>query len=241
MNRVLTRPVLSRRPGSQERGAALLLTLAILLILTVLGVSSVQTTSLQEKITRNNRDMNVAFQAARAAILEAEAWLEGMTSLAAFPPDGAAVSCAGGRCRATDGVARWAQDHWDDPATSIRAELGTAQAARYRIEYLASLELSEASSAETDPGDTASTAASPDASLDAAPDASPDTGPVHSHIFRITARATGSTGKAVAMLQTTYGKHLPADALTSDTPPITAAHFNNTGRLSWKQLDSTAY
>ncbi|MBD3648541.1 MAG: hypothetical protein HUJ31_14050, partial [Pseudomonadales bacterium] len=46
----------------QQRGVALFMSLVMLLILTLLGLSSVQTTSLQERMSRNARDANLAFQ-----------------------------------------------------------------------------------------------------------------------------------------------------------------------------------
>jgi len=53
--------------GKQKRqsGVALFISLVMLLILTVLGLSSVQTTSVQERMARNARDTNLAFQGGR--------------------------------------------------------------------------------------------------------------------------------------------------------------------------------
>ena len=55
--------------------------LVILLILTMLALSSVQSTSLQELITRNQRDSNLAFNAAEAAIVVAEGQISAITEI----------------------------------------------------------------------------------------------------------------------------------------------------------------
>ena len=48
----------------------LVTSLVILMILTMLGLSSVQGTSIQELISRNQRDSNIAFNAAETAIVK---------------------------------------------------------------------------------------------------------------------------------------------------------------------------
>ena len=52
----------------QERGIALFMSLVILLILTILGVSSVQMTRMQKLMSRNSHDVNIAFLAAESAM-----------------------------------------------------------------------------------------------------------------------------------------------------------------------------
>jgi len=76
--------------GQQKRqsGVALFISLVLLLILTVLGLSSVQTTSLQERMARNARDTNLAFQAAESAVKDAEALIETFSSLVLFTAPG---------------------------------------------------------------------------------------------------------------------------------------------------------
>jgi len=63
-----------RQPDSliQSRGAALITALIILLVLTVLGVTAMRNTSLQENITGNLRDRDLALQAAESALTDAE-------------------------------------------------------------------------------------------------------------------------------------------------------------------------
>ena len=58
-------------PASQS-GVVLVISLIILLLLTLIGVSATQTTSVEEKMTGNLRDKNLAFQAAESALRAAE-------------------------------------------------------------------------------------------------------------------------------------------------------------------------
>jgi type IV pilus assembly protein PilX len=61
-----------KRHSLQQRGAALITSLIILLVLTVLGVSAMSTSSLEELMAGNLRDQNLSFQAAEAALQDGE-------------------------------------------------------------------------------------------------------------------------------------------------------------------------
>ena len=67
-----------RRPFNQKTntGVALFISLVLLLVLTILGVSVVQTTSLEIRMARNEHDSLLAFEAAESALRDAEAALE---------------------------------------------------------------------------------------------------------------------------------------------------------------------
>jgi len=56
----------------KQSGSALIVSLTILLVLTILGISSLRTTSLEEKMAGNSRDAQAAFEAAEAALREGE-------------------------------------------------------------------------------------------------------------------------------------------------------------------------
>jgi len=56
----------------QQRGAVLIVSLIMLLVMTLLGVSSMKGSAMEEKMTRNLHDKNLAFQAAEAALRAAE-------------------------------------------------------------------------------------------------------------------------------------------------------------------------
>ncbi len=60
----------------RQKGAVLAISLIILVLMTIIGVSSIQTTIMEERMTGNMRDQNIAFQSAEAAIREAENYVE---------------------------------------------------------------------------------------------------------------------------------------------------------------------
>ncbi len=64
------KPFSSRR---RQHGSALLISLLFLLLLTVLGVTAIRNSTLEERMAGNLRDLNIAFQAAEAGLRVAEA------------------------------------------------------------------------------------------------------------------------------------------------------------------------
>jgi len=60
---------------NRQRGAVLIFCLVFLLVLTLMGVSSMESTVLEERMAGNMQDYNAAFQAAESALTEAEQWL----------------------------------------------------------------------------------------------------------------------------------------------------------------------
>ncbi|MCI0655298.1 MAG: PilX N-terminal domain-containing pilus assembly protein [Methylococcaceae bacterium] len=64
----------------------------MLLVLTLIGVSGMQTTIMEEKMSGNSRDYNLAFQAAEVALRNAESHIDGLVTLTDFnsqtPNDG---------------------------------------------------------------------------------------------------------------------------------------------------------
>lgn len=65
----------SRPAPLRERGAILVSALLMLLVLTVIGVSVMQITRMQERMAGNTRDLNLAFQGAEAGLRDAELFL----------------------------------------------------------------------------------------------------------------------------------------------------------------------
>lgn len=63
----------------REQGAALIVGMIMLLLLTMIGVAGMRDTLLQEKMAGNMRDREVALQAAEAALRVGEAALSGVT------------------------------------------------------------------------------------------------------------------------------------------------------------------
>ena len=63
---------LCRYSGPQERGSALLISLIILLVISLLAIGGMQGTILQERMSANMHDRELAFQAAETALRDAE-------------------------------------------------------------------------------------------------------------------------------------------------------------------------
>jgi type IV pilus assembly protein PilX len=78
----------------KEGGAALIVSLLFLLIMTLTGIAAIQVATMEERMSGNQRDRNLAFQAAESALRAGEAAL-----LAALPPatssPTAAFGCTG--------------------------------------------------------------------------------------------------------------------------------------------------
>jgi type IV pilus assembly protein PilX len=62
-------------PGSQV-GAALMMALIFLVLMTLLGTTAMRGSAFQEQMAGNSRDWNLAFQAAEAALREAETFVQ---------------------------------------------------------------------------------------------------------------------------------------------------------------------
>ena len=61
-------------PGKQK-GAVLIVSLLMLLVTTLLGITSMSTTVMEEKMVGNSRQKQLAFQGAEAALRAGEVWL----------------------------------------------------------------------------------------------------------------------------------------------------------------------
>jgi type IV pilus assembly protein PilX len=63
------------RQAVRQGGYVLATALLFLLVLTLLGVTALRTTSLEEKMAHNIKDKNLSFQAAESALAKVEYWL----------------------------------------------------------------------------------------------------------------------------------------------------------------------
>ncbi len=60
------------RAARTQRGAILVTSLLLLLVLTIIGLTAMRMTSLQERMAGSTRDLNLAFQGAEAALRDGE-------------------------------------------------------------------------------------------------------------------------------------------------------------------------
>jgi len=175
----------------RSTGVALFISLVLLLVLTILGVSVVQTTSLEIRMARNEHDTLLAFEAAESALRDAEVVIEATTSTVAYNDAG------NGGLWATPLLAdgnRWENEAvWTDgrsivAGTGINGVPGQEQP-RYMIEHLATVQRDENAYQMENQYGGGSSADSVD-------------------VFRITARGFGGSPNSRVMLQTTYGRIL---------------------------------
>jgi len=160
----------------RERGAILISALLMLLVLTVIGVSVMQITRMQERMAGNTRDLNLAFQGAEAGLRDAEQMLRDTPSIiACTTPD-----CV--RPRGTLPVMNNQTQAWWD-----------AQSQEYGVD--GDQEIQELA---TDPQFVAEEIAF------VGPLVVDDPG--GRMFYQVTSRSTGATGVANTTLQTTYAK-----------------------------------
>ena len=63
---------------NKQQGSVLIISLLLLIVTTLLGLSSMNNTIMEEKMAGNLRQQNIALQSAESALREAEAWLAGL-------------------------------------------------------------------------------------------------------------------------------------------------------------------
>lgn len=81
------------RTSVSQRGAALITGLIFLVVLTLISLSAIKATSLEERMAGNARDQDVAFEAAEAGIRDGMKQLPNLSPSSAF-----AAGCANGLC-----------------------------------------------------------------------------------------------------------------------------------------------
>lgn len=172
-------------------GVALFISLVLLLVLTILGVSVVQTTSLEIRMARNEHDALLAFEAAESALRDAEVILEVTTSTVAYNDGG-----AGGLWDMPDLADgnRWEDDAiWADGRSIVAATPVDAvpdqPPPRFMIEHIATVQRDENAYQQDNEYNATGSSDSVD-------------------VFRITAMGFGGSPNSRAMLQTTYGRIL---------------------------------
>lgn len=163
----------------RQRGAVLIVSLLILILLTLLGLTAIQAGTVQERIAGNTRNLDQAFQAAEAALREAEDRL-----------DNPSVPLTNGSVAGWYHWSRFPAPAWKTPATwdsnaNIDYVLGSdagwtvGRAPEFAIEELPPM---------PDTG----------GSLDGSASVSEDV------MYRVSARGFGGNANTFVILQTTY-------------------------------------
>ena len=161
----------------KQQGIVLVVSLVLLVLVTLISVSSMKNTVLEEKMAGNYKDKNAAFQAGEAALREGESYLFNTVTLPFF--DG---TTTGLYQPTTSGAARWDAVTWSSTSGEVINYSGNlsnvASAPMYIIEELPAI-------------------SDPESSL--------ETGVAQENkYFRITTQAVGDTENAAVTLQSTY-------------------------------------
>lgn len=175
---------------NKQKGVVLIMAMVILFAMTLIGITSMNTTSLEERIASNYRDKQIAFQAAEAALRQGERDAKNPTNTS-FDVNQYDKSCPDGLCDCgdksvtcltywTDNLAAPISDvAWNTSATHRTYSTtlsGVTTPAKYIIEFMGYI----------CPTSASCTAGAGDPKM-----------------FRVTALATGRTNSSKVMLQST--------------------------------------
>lgn len=132
MNRV----IVMHRAG-QQRGVALLMSLVILLVLSLLALSGMQGSIMQERMTTAQRDGMLALEVAETAMREAEATLDNMSDLSDFGSttgfyDGTDTSVT---VPSPFSTATWNKDASGDPISAVEGSAVNGVTPLFLFEY----------------------------------------------------------------------------------------------------------
>ncbi|AZZ94361.1 pilus assembly protein [Hahella sp. KA22] len=171
----------------KQSGAALFISLILLLVLTIIGLASMNDSVMQGKMSSAIQDSNLALHGVESAVREAESALDGMAS-----PEG--FGTTSGLYSETDKPAIYSKTLWTDDAKSIKAvgddlktSLGLNEEPRYIIQYVGQV----GGTKDRKPG------------ID---NYGHDTGQGEVLGFRIISRSTGGSGNSLRMVESYYGK-----------------------------------
>ena len=177
--------VVKNKAGLRQHGITLVMSLIFLLLLTILGVTAMNTSTLQEKMAGNLRDQDLAFQAAESALRGGEdavnlIWVGGKPTPISVPSCPASdLTCAWDTGATQTTLGTWWTGFSKEYSGAGTQLTETSADPRYIIEHAASI---------TDTGLRGHTYGPP-----------PSTS-----YYRITARGQGVTIFSQSMLESTY-------------------------------------
>lgn len=173
-----------------QRGAALIVSLVFLIILTLLGTTAAMNTSLQERMAGNTRNRDLAFQAAEHALAAADDWLRTQTTETL---DDIFLDEAG-TCSNTDPKGGYVCFDEDNPTTNDAA---------YWQSSFGWDEYDLLSPPESDALDDDVFYAQPVYLIERMPSYKDAAGKIYRY-YRVTARGVGGSADAVVILQAMY-------------------------------------
>jgi len=173
------KPMKNKIIEKKQLGATLAVSLVILLLLTMLAMSSIKTTIYSEKMTYNFQDREIAFQAAEAAINEAELWLFAQlalpTPLASCTVFPCVLNLTSSSNPETETLTWWNNNASAYTATALN---GVVIAPKHLIQFIRFVPDSQTIGAANQTG---------------------------TYYYKITARGTGLTNESISYIQTVMG------------------------------------
>ena len=164
----------------RHQGSVLIVSMLILLVLTLIGVTAMGTSSLEEKMAGNSRDRDLAFQSSEAALRDAETFIGGIAAVGAFNNSNGLY--ATGAAPDITLAATWT-------GTASRTATGTLAGVKSQPRYIIEM---------------ASVSGTVNPSAEECYECPVAQGPVTN--LRVTVRGTGGTDSAVVMLQAYYAR-----------------------------------
>lgn len=143
----LSKQQIGLRVPRKQRGAVLIFCLVFLLVLTMMGVTSMESAVLEERMAGNMQDFNAAFQAAESSLQTAESWLQNQLNWPATSSDGSTTVWSRDSMDpdATDSL-HWWQDSardsyswWNANGIEVGTVEGVASAPHYVIEEVSTI------------------------------------------------------------------------------------------------------
>ncbi len=176
----------------QQHGAVLVMSLLMLFVLTLIGVSSISTTTMEEKMSGNTRNRHLALQAAETAISDAERFIKNNINnpIAQFTNAGTnGLYNLGYGPTTTDATNKswWPTANKRTYTAAIQDLSGPPV---YTIEYL---------------GETMQDSTT-DGNILGGEEGAGSGGSIHA--FRITVRGTGLTNNSAVFIQSHFGKRI---------------------------------
>ena len=186
----------------RQKGAVLAVSLMILLLLTVLILTANRTVLLQEKMTSAVLDGQISLQATESALLEAEAFVDGLSDTTNFTDTGDSIGFEGLYTQGNGPIGVFEKAAWVTTAgasgsrnvavaTVGMTSQGQSQTVHFFIEALGEMMLEEENADSLNMNGYGQTS---------------NGGKVSA--FRIVARGMGGTGKAERIVEVFYGKSI---------------------------------
>lgn len=165
---------------NNQRGVVLIMSLTILMVLTLIGVSAMKTSSMQERMSGNARDYQIAFEAAEIALRAGEDYVKSIATTADFSSGGANGKYV---ARLTTASGAWqTESNWTSGNTSPVTLLNVSKYPEFMVEIVDS---TYGQVEDLTPGGGASGVIA---------------------LFRVTARGYGKNPNTKVMLQADFGK-----------------------------------